>query len=61
MLILIILESTTSSDKILCTSVDVLCSQNLLTYDEAVDICLADYQTRMKLLNDKLTTMSPSV
>ena len=61
MLILIILDQTTSSDKLLCTSVDVLCLQNLLTYDEAVDICLADYQTRMKLLNDKLTTMSPSV
>ena len=58
----IFLESTTSSDKLLlCTSVDVLCSQNMLTYDESVDICLADYQTKIRLLDDKLTTVSPSV
>ena len=57
----IFLESTTSSDKLLlCTSVDVLCSQNMFTFDETVDICLADYQTKIKLLDDKLTTVSPS-
>ena len=58
----IFLESTTSSDNLLLyTSLDVLCSQNMLTYDEAVDICLADYQTKIRLLDDKLTTVSPSV
>ena len=56
------LESTTTSDQLLITtSVDVLCSQNMLTYDEAVDICLADIQTKIKLLEDKLATMSLSV
>ena len=56
------LESTTTSDQLLITtSVDVLCSQNMLIYNEAVDICLADIQTKMKLLEDKLATMSLSV
>ena len=56
-----ILDSTTSGDKVLMsTSVDVLCSQNMLSYDEAVDICLADNETKIKLLDDKLTTVSPS-
>ena len=60
--IFIILDPTTSSDKLLITtSVDVLCSQNILTYDDAVDICLADNQTKIKLLDDKLSTVSPSV
>ena len=40
---------------------DVLCSQKMLTYDEAVDICLADNETKIKLLDDKLTAVSPSV
>ena len=43
------------------TSVDVLCSQNMLTYDEIVNICLADSQAKIKLLDDKLTAVSPSV
>ena len=61
-MLFIILDSTTSSDKLLMTtSVDVLCSQNLLTYDEVVNICLADDQTKIKLLDDKLTAVSPSV
>ena len=58
----IILDSTTTSDKLLLTtSVDVLCAQNMLTYNEVVDICLADNQAKMKLLNDKLTAVSPSM
>ena len=59
-IVFIILDCTTSSDK-LTTSVDVLCSQYLLTYDEIVDICLADNQSKIKLLDDKLTAVSPSV
>ena len=59
----IILDCTTSSDKLLLTtSVDVLCSQDMLTYDEVVDICLAaDNQAKIKLLDDKLTAVSPSM
>ena len=61
--VFIILDCTTSSDKLLLTtSVDVLSSQDMLTYDEVVDICLAaDNQAKIKLLDDKLTAVSPSV
>ena len=44
------------------TSVDVLCSQNILTCDEIVSVCLADdNQAKIKLLDDKLTAVSPSM
>ena len=57
-----IIDSTSSSDRLLITtSVDVLCSQDMMTYDEAVNICLANNQTKVKLLNDKLTSVSPSM
>jgi len=50
-----------SSDKVLiATSVDVLFAQNMLTYNEVVDISLADDNTKTKLLDRKLTTMSSS-
>ena len=50
-----------SSDQLsLATSVDVLCTHNLLTYNEVVDIIMADDQTKKKLLNDKLATVTAS-
>ena len=53
--------STKSSDTLLmATSVDVLCSQDMLTYDEVVSICLASNQTKMKLLDDKLAALQSS-
>ena len=42
------------------TSMDVLFAQNLLTYNEVVDIIVADSQTKKKLLDDKLATLSTS-
>lgn len=49
-----------TADKLLITtSVDILCSQNILTYNEAVEICLANNQAKMKILDDKLTAISP--
>ena len=49
-----------TADKLLIvTSVDMLCSQNILTYNEAVEICLANNQAKMKILDDKLAAMSP--
>ena len=57
----IVLGSTTSSDKLLlAASVDVLYSQDMLTYDEVVSICLASNQTKMKLLDDKLAALQSS-
>ena len=54
------IESTMTADKLLIvTSVDMLCSQNILTYNEAVEICLANNQAKMKILDDKLAAMSP--
>ncbi|XP_065894615.1 uncharacterized protein [Dysidea avara] len=51
-----------SSDQLsLATSVDVLCTHNLLTYNEVVDIIMADDQTKKKLLNDKLATVTASI
>ena len=44
----------------MATSVDVLCSQDMLTYDEVVSICLASNQTKMKLLDDKLAALQSS-
>ena len=55
------IERTVSSDKLsISTSVDALYVQSTLTYDEAADICLADDQTKIKLLNDKLAAVSSS-
>ena len=44
----------------MATSVDVLCSQDMLTYEEVVNICLASNQTKMKLLDDKLAALQSS-
>ena len=60
-MVIFYIGSTTSSDKLLmATSVDVLCSQDMLTYDEVVSICLASNQTKMKLLDDKLAALQSS-
>ena len=39
---------------------DALYAQSTLTYDEAADICLADDQIKIKLLDDKLAAVSSS-
>ena len=44
----------------MATSVDVLCSQDMLTYDEVVSICLANDHTKIKLLDDKLAALQSS-
>ena len=49
------------SDTNLLKSVDLLCSHKLLTYDEVVDICLADDKTKIELLDNKLAALSPSM
>ena len=55
------IDAIASSVKLLIsTSVDALYAQSTLTYDEAADICLAGNQTKIKLLNDKLASVSPS-
>jgi len=41
-------------------SVDTLCAQNVLTYSEMVDIILADSQSKKKLLEDKIISLSTS-
>jgi len=54
--------SSYSTDKILiATSVDVLFAQNMLTYNEVVDISLADDNAKRKLLDRKLTIVSTSM
>ena len=56
-----LLVSVASGDKpLIATSVDVLCSQDMLTYDEVVSICLASDHTKMKLLDDKLAVLQTS-
>jgi len=40
----------------MATSVDVLRSQNLLRYNEIVDIIMADNVTKKKLLDNKQTS-----
>jgi len=51
-----------SCDKTLVdASVDTLCAQNVLTYSEIVDVILADSQTKRKLLEDKITSLSTSM
>jgi len=53
--------ATSSCDEILIdASVDTLCAQNVLTYGEMVDIILADSQTKKKLLEDKIISLSTS-
>lgn len=41
----------------IAASVDVLYAQNILTYNEVVDISLADDETKRKLLDDKLVNI----
>ena len=48
-----------SSDKvIIATTVDALSEQNIVSYNEVVDICLANGQAKKKMLDDKLDTLS---
>ena len=55
------IDTTVSSAKLsISTSVDALYAQSTVTYDEAADICLADDQTKIKLLDDKLAAVSSS-
>ena len=55
------LVSVASGDKpLIATSVDILYSQDMLTYDEVVNICLASNHTKMKLLDDKLAALQSS-
>lgn len=57
-----LLESMTLSDKLLITSsVDALCLQNILTYDEVVNICLGHIQSKKNFLDDKLEILVSGV
>jgi len=50
--------SVSSDITLVAVSVDVLCAKNLLTYNEVVDISLADCQTKKTLLDHKLNVVS---
>lgn len=53
-------SSVSSSDKIIiATSVEALSEQNSMSYNEIVDLCLANGRSKKKLLEDKLETFCP--
>ncbi|XP_065894557.1 uncharacterized protein [Dysidea avara] len=58
-LTLLIEDSSVSSDdkELIIVSVDAIYDQNMFTYNEVVDLCLASGHTKKKLLDDKLDTL----